>query len=208
MLGIFLNFKGGDLTLTFFMSAYGNFSDQELASLLKKGDHLAYAEIYNRYKAVLYRHALRILNNKEEVNDIIHELFLTLWVKREEMEVTVKLSSYLYSSIRNRILDYISRNKFVTNYIDSIQEYIQRAVPQTDQQVRLKELTALIEKEVAALPEKMREVFEMSRNQELSHKEIAEILNISDKTVKKQINNALKILRPKINRFITTIPFF
>ncbi len=190
------------------METYVNFTDDLLVALLKEGNQAAYAEIYNRYKGVLYRHALTMLNNKEEVNDIIHELFLALWIKREELQVNIKLSSYLYRSVRNRILDYIARNKFVTAYIDSIQEYIQAAVPITEQEVRLSELKALIEREVAALPPKMREIFEMSRKLELSNKEIAAQLNISDKTVKKQINNALKILRPKINLFLAAIPFF
>ncbi|MEQ7800241.1 RNA polymerase sigma-70 factor [Pedobacter sp. ASV1-7] len=190
------------------METYSKFTDAELVSLLQKGCHKAYTEIYHRYKGVLYKHALRVLNNTEEVNDIIHELFLNLWIKREKILITDKLSSYLYSSVRNRILDHIARNKFVTNYIASIQEYIQAAVPHTEQQVRLNELTRLIEREVSALPKKMKEIFEMSRNQELTHREIAEQLNISDHTVKKQINNALKILRPKITTLLAGIPFF
>lgn len=189
------------------METFSRLTDIELVSLLKKGSHQAYTEIYNRYKGLLYRHALRILNHTEEVNDIIHELFLALWSKRLDLVITESLSSYLYRSVRNRILDHIARNKFVNNYIDSIQEYIQAAVPQTEQQVRLNELTVLIEKEVAALPKKMKEIFELSRNHDLSHSEIASQLNISDHTVKKQINNALKILRPKITLFLTGIPF-
>ncbi|MNL17944.1 RNA polymerase sigma factor [compost metagenome] len=72
----------------------------------------------------------------------------------------------------------------------------------------MNELTRLIDKEVSALPQKMKEIFEMSRNQELSHREIAAQLNISDHTVKKQINNAIKILRPKITSLLAGIPFF
>ena len=72
----------------------------------------------------------------------------------------------------------------------------------TDETIREKELKGIIEREIASLPAKMRAVFEMSRNENLSYKEIAEELCISDKTVKKQINNAIKILRKKINLLV------
>lgn len=183
-----------------------DFDDEKLLALLKTGDHLAYAVIYDRYKTLLYRHAVRILNNQEQVNDTIQDLFLSLWRDRDKLNIELKLSSYLYTAIRNRLLDHIARNKFQSDYIDSIQEYIQSAVPVTEQQVRLNELKNLIEKEVEALPPKMRTIFRLSRNEELSHREIAVQLNVSDHTVKKQINNAIKILKPKISLLLAIIP--
>lgn len=189
------------------MIKYNSITDEELFEHLKLNSHEAYTEIYNRYKVPLYRHALKILEDKEDVNDVVHELFLNLWVKRADLHINVSLSAYLYGSIRNRILDHIARNKFVHNYLDSLQHYIERAVPCTERQVLFNELTTLLDKEVAALPPKMREVFELSRRSDLSHKEIAEQLEISDLTVKKQINNALKILRPKIISLLAVVPF-
>lgn len=69
------------------MFSYGALSDVELTELLKSGDASAYTVIYNRYFDVLYIHAYRKLNHKEEAQDVIHELFAQLWTKRETIEI-------------------------------------------------------------------------------------------------------------------------
>ncbi|WP_431217566.1 sigma-70 family RNA polymerase sigma factor [Puia sp. P3] len=112
--------------------------------------------------------------------------------------MSVSLSSYLYTSVRNRVLNRIEHKRVKDAYLFSIQRFMKEGESIIDEQLRVRELTALIEKEIAALPDKMREVFELSRREELSHKEIAEKLNISDKTVKKQVSNAIKILRNRL----------
>src|SRR5690606_994169 len=106
--------------------------------------------------------------------------------------------AYLYISIRNRILNIIAHKHVQSVHIQSLQHLINQGVCQTDYLVREKELRAIIEEEIAALPNKMQEIFEMSRSQYLSHKEIASALDLSEHTVKKQVNNALRILRTKL----------
>lgn len=86
--------------------------------------------------------------------------------------------------------------------------FIEKGEYVTDQQLLEQELKEAIEKEIALLPPKMREVFELSRKQDLSYKEIADQLHISDKTVKKQVNNALHILREKLDTVFTSIACF
>ncbi|MES2107968.1 MAG: sigma-70 family RNA polymerase sigma factor, partial [Bacteroidota bacterium] len=125
-----------------------------------------------------------------------------LWEKRETLTPQTNLSGYLYTAVRNRILDFVARQNVQSSYIGSLQTFMDQAENATDHLLRENQLTALIEKEIAALPPKMREVFELSRKAHLSHKEIAEQLGISEKTVKSQVNNALKILRVKLGIFI------
>ncbi|MNY64348.1 RNA polymerase sigma factor [compost metagenome] len=91
-----------------------------------------------------------------------------------------------------------------SKYISSISEFAEKDNCITDHLVREKELSALIEREILALPPKMREVFELSRKGNLTHKEIAVKLNISEKTVKKQVNNSLKVLRTKLGSAVFT----
>jgi RNA polymerase sigma-70 factor (ECF subfamily) len=184
------------------MFSYGALSDVELTELLKSGDAAAYTVIYNRYFDVLYIHAYRKLNHKEEAQDVIHELFTQLWTKRETIEIKSNLTSYLYSAVRNKILDLISHQHVESKYMSSLQNYIVHGACVTDHAIREKQLAALIEKGIADLPPKMKEVFELSRKQKLSHKEIAEKLNLSEQTVKKQVNNALKILRVKLGTML------
>lgn len=177
---------------------YESTSDTELVYLLKSGNRLAYTEIYNRYKFILHTHAYKWMQDRDEAMDIIHELFTFLWDKRDTIQFTTSLSGYLYVSLRNKIFNRVSRKKIESQYISSLQSFIDNGYCITDHLVREKELTQLIEKEIAALPYKMREVFELSRKSNLSHKEIAEQLGLSDQTVRKHIQHALKILRVKL----------
>jgi len=183
-------------------SIYKSTSDVELISLLKSGDRLAYTEIYDRYKFVLHTHAYKWMRDREEAMDIIHELFTVLWQKRETIQFNSNLSGYLYVSLRNKIFNTISKRKFESQYIDSLQVFIDRGQCITDHRIRERQLYELIEKEISALPPKMREVFELSRKSNLSHKEIAERLGLSEQTVRKHIQHALRILKSKLGLII------
>jgi len=185
------------------MAAYSKYTDDELTALLRLQNHAAFAEIYDRYMGLLYLHALKMLKDEQEAEDIIHELFTSLWVNAGDINVHITLSAYLYRAVKNRVLNVLAHQKIKGSYLDSLQEYINAGQWNTDEFLRARELAYQIEKEIALMPAKMREVFELSRTAGLSHKEISERLDISDKTVKKQINNALKILRLKINVFLT-----
>lgn len=184
------------------MTLYPTLADHDLIAFLKEGDKAAFTEIYNRYKGVLYIHAYNKLRNQQEADDVVHELFAVLWTKREELVLKTHLSGYLYQSVRNRILDLISRKEVESAYLVSLQHFIDKSEAITDHLVRENDLAALIEKEISALPAKMRAVFELSRKANLSHKEIATKLDLSEMTVKKHVNNALKILRTKLGLFI------
>lgn len=181
------------------MASYYPSSDLELAALIADDDDRAFAEIYRRYKGVLFLHAYRMLGDQEEAKDILQELFTTLWLNRKEIKPHTSFSSYLYKALRNRIFDVMSHKKVEQKYVNSLADFIEKGEWVTDQQVRERELTELIEQEVSLLPTRMREVFEMSRNTGLSYKEIAQELQISDKTVKKQVSNAIHILRQKLD---------
>jgi len=180
------------------MIIYSALSDDELAFLLQKADHVAYTEIYKRYWALLYRNAYKMLHDEDEATDIVQDIFTKLWEKAEHFQLTTSLSSYLYAAVRNTIITLINRNKLKRYYHASLEDFVNRGEYITENTILEKELAAKIEKEIAALPEKMRLVFELSRKSNLSYAEIAEKLDISEGTVKKQVHNAIKILRFKI----------
>lgn len=179
------------------MTSYTTLSDTDLVAYLKDGDQAAFTEIYNRYKGLLYIHAYQKLRNQSEADDVVHELFAVLWTKRNDLVLKTHLSGYLYQSVRNRIIDLISHKKVASEYMVSLQHFIDHSEAETDHLLRENELAARIEKAITALPPKMRTVFELSRKANLSHKEIATKLELSEMTVKKHVNNALKILRGK-----------
>ena len=183
------------------------YEDIELIHLIKADNHVAFFELYERYKAVLYLHAKRMLDDEDETKDVIQEIFTALWDKRASLLITTSVKSYLYTAVRNKVLNLLTHRKFEINYLNSLQKVIDLTENEVEGQIREKQLILMIEKEIELLPAKMREVFELSRKQHLSHKEIAAKLSISDKTVKKQINNAIKILRQKINIILITFTF-
>ena len=180
------------------MPAYDSYNDNELFILLKKGDLKAFTAIHRRYYGILYIHAYKRFPDREEVKDILQELFTSLWNSREEINFNANLKAYLYTAVRNRILNVFKHQKVKSNYITSFQQFKDQFEPTADEPLRMKELISLIDAEVRELPPQMRLIFEMSRNSNLSHHEIAEKLNISPLTVKKQVNNSLKILRVRL----------
>lgn len=184
------------------MAKYSNFTDHELIVLVTENDHLAYTEIFDRYKVILYKHACKLLNDYEEANDVIQDTFVKLWEKRDSLNLNGSLSSYLYSAVRNRIFNLMSHQKVALKYLNSTFDFEARDSFIVEEDIMMKELAAIIESEIDALPPKMREVFRLSREKS-SYKEVAQVLNISDKTVKQQVYNAVKILRLKMSSFLT-----
>ncbi|GAB3917132.1 RNA polymerase sigma factor [Mucilaginibacter boryungensis] len=190
------------------MTDYSTFSDEQLSLLLQKDDYSAFSEIYTRYKGPLYIHAFHRLKDREECKDLIQQLFATLWDNRKTIIFKSYLSGYLYASVRNKVFNVIAHKRVASSYLDSIGQFANSGEYITDQTVRERELSQIIEKEINALPLKMREVFELSRKANLSHKQIAEELNISEKTVRNQVHNAIKILRVKLGILVYVVFIF
>ncbi|MBB6107604.1 RNA polymerase sigma-70 factor, ECF subfamily [Mucilaginibacter lappiensis] len=180
------------------MSVYIDLNDFDLVALIKEDDHGAYREIYHRYTGILYTHAYSKLQDREEAKDVVQDVFSSLWSKRATIEFQVNISGYLYTSLRNKILNIIAHKKIESDYADSLQAFLDHGKADTDYLTRTNQLQAIVENEVANMPPKMREIFELSRKKHFSRREIALELGISEKTVKNQINNALKVLRVKL----------
>ena len=177
------------------------FSDNELIILLKESDHAAYAELYQRYYRLLFVHAYKRLKDQEQAKDIIQEFFVSLWDKRATISLRSSLAGYFFTAINNRIVDHFLHQEVQGKYIASFAGFLRTEQVKTDYLVREKQLMELIEKEIQQLPPKMREVFQLSRKENLSHKEIAEKLSISEKTVDRQVSNALFRLKTKLGIF-------
>lgn len=181
------------------MSLFQTLTDQELATLLKKGDEGAFTEIYERYHSLLFVYAHKKLNNKQEAEDLIQEVLTALWNNRFELFIRSSLATYLFTAVRNKAFDLFAHKKVEAKYIASLQNFIEDTGVQADFLVRENDLKNLIERETQALPPRMRAVFQLSRNKNLKHKEIAEALNISEQTVSTQIKKALRVLRMRLD---------
>ncbi len=174
---------------------------------MKLGDHDAFTELYARYDATMYRHAYKILGDVDACNDLLQEVFLVMWEKREALQIVGSVAAYLHRAVRNRALDVISHGQVADKYVDSIRDFANQGVWTVDEALREKELLAIIEAEKAKLPPRMREIYELNREHHLSYREIGEQLAISEKTVKKQVHNALRVIRLKLSSLLSLLLF-
>jgi len=177
---------------------YNSLSDAELVAYLRNGDDNAFTELYNRYKGILHVHAYKKLGDFEEAKDVLQDMFSWIWNNRESIPHTQNVAGYLYAITRNKILNVIAHKKIVSKYTASFDNFMEQGVFITDLAVREKELADMIEREINALPSKTREVFILSRQLNLSYKEISDQLDITENTVKYHIKGALKALRVKL----------
>ena len=184
------------------MRNYLALSDNELSALVTSGDHWAYEQLYRRYSRLLFSYAMKKLRDEEQAKDIIQEFFTELWDKRETTVFSTNISGYFFSAINNRILNYFLRENVKSKFVSYVTDNLPEVVANTDHLIRENQLMELIEKEIQALPPKMRVVFELSRKQHLSYKEIADKLEISERTVENQVSNALFRLRTKLGVII------
>lgn len=175
--------------------------EKVLLQELQKGNILAFQHIYNQYYSMLYLHAYNKLRDREASKDIVHDLFAGIWQRRESLMITGKLSSYLYASVKNRIIDYISKEQSKSKYLASLAQQMENQYEATDYRIREKMLQEQIENVLAQLSPRVREIFELSRKQYLSHKEISQKLNLSEQSVRSYIKDALRMLRIRFGTF-------
>ena len=183
------------------MPEYHKLNDSELIDLIRKNDEGAFAEIYQRYWTIMYMHALKMLKNEDDARDVIQELFTTLWTKSNTMTSNINLSGYLYVTTRNKVLDLIEQKRVRSSHLDGLTSYIEAYGNKTEDDISEREMMQALDQEIQQLPAKMKVIFEMRVKQHKTYKEIAEALEISDKTVKKQVSNAIKIIKPRLSGF-------
>ncbi|WP_437918101.1 RNA polymerase sigma factor [Sphingobacterium sp. LRF_L2] len=184
------------------MKRYTNYTDLQLSEMLKAGDHAAYTEIYHRYKKLLYLFAFKRLGSKEEVLDVVHEVFLSLWLNHASIQIQYTLSTYLHAAVRNKIANIFAHKQVEERFLESLDNFLTTEFDVSDHLVRHHQLETQIDKEIKALPIKMRKVFELSRISELNRAKIAEELGLSEETVKSHLHKALKRLRAKLGPLI------
>ncbi|MCX2584457.1 RNA polymerase sigma factor [Pedobacter sp. MR22-3] len=183
------------------MYNYGELADEELVLLLKERDKLAFTEIYRRNWHLLYLHAFKILGNEDEAKDLVQDTFFSVWEKSNDLQIKTNLKGYLFIAVRNRIFSLIRKKKANPDFVDILLEELNQLDNTTVEHIDERELIRLIDLEIEQLPKKMKEVFNLSRKEFLTNKEIALKLNMSEEAVKKQIHRSIKILKLKLGNY-------
>ncbi len=177
------------------MIDYRQYSDEELTGLLKERDRAAFNAIYSRYVSQLYRYAFNILKDEEECTDALQDIFVWLWVNHDKLNITC-LKAYLMAAVKYKLTRVILSSKRRTAILN--QAFAKQAVAEAarmEEDIEIKELKAAIHDFVNTLPQRAREIYQLSREQYLSNKEIAARLGIAEKTVENQMTITLKKLK-------------
>ncbi|APU97537.1 RNA polymerase sigma-70 factor [Sphingobacterium siyangense] len=185
------------------MKDFGGHSDEELIVLIQQDDSLAFEALYDRYWKTLYYQAARKTNSLEDAQEIVQNIFTSLWLRRHQLQIKSNLASYLAVAVKYKVFKYLAQQykqkafKHDTEWVDFDNS--------TENWLQFEELRVRLDQLVSELPEKCQLVFKLSREEGLSYKQIAESMNISVKTVETQLSRALKKIRTGIQRFLITL---
>lgn len=169
-----------------------NSDDILLLKLIKQGDQIAFRHLFYQYADSLERFITYYIHDREKSQDLVLDIFTYIWKNRQNFEIKQTLKAYLFQAARNKSFTYI-RDKKIPVYLEEMEGM--EIVQNYDSELELQELHHLIEEAVSLLPDKCREIFRKSREENLTNKEIAGQLHISEKTVEGQITIALKKIR-------------
>ncbi|NRT14922.1 RNA polymerase sigma-70 factor (ECF subfamily) [Flavobacterium sp. 28A] len=183
---------------------YKKHTDEELVDLLQQGKDKAFDELYFRYRDLLVRFVYVRMKSIPIAEEIVQEVFTTIWERRKVLVIQKKFSAYIYTSVRYVTLDYMkahtTTDKYIKYIIDSNATIITNS-NNTIESIYHDELQEAVDKATSLLPKKAKEVFVLSRFKQYTNKEIAEELNISLETVKYHISYALKFMRSYLGEF-------
>lgn len=164
---------------------------------IKQLDYAAFKKLFENLYPALCRHSIQLVHNSEVAEDIVQEQFIYLWENRLKISIYKTCEGYLYKAVRNKSIDYL-RSKYVRikfedndNFIDVIDDKSIGVLGEIQENEQIEMITKAIE----CLPEKCQIIFSMSRFSDLSNKEIAEKLSVSEKTVENQITIAIKKIK-------------
>ena len=188
------------------MDALDMYTDDELIDLLKNSNEQAFTVIYRRHWQSLYQHAYRVLGDEAACMDVLQEVFVWLWEHRSTLVIR-ELKPYLSTAVKFKMLNFIRHGKISEAAIEHYKKS-GASLSYIDNSLELEELKAMIDQFIWQLPPKAARIFYLSRTEQLSHKEIAAQLNLSEKTVKNQINISLKKLRATLGQLSSWASFF
>ncbi|WP_343556383.1 sigma-70 family RNA polymerase sigma factor [Sphingobacterium sp.] len=174
--------------------------DQNLIQSVNNSDPKAFKTIFEQYWQLIYRLALQKLPSDDDANDITREVFYLIWKNRENWHVKTNIQAYLKAMLKHKIYDfYALRDRLpVMIPLDSVEDYWEKMFEKAeDEQQDFSEQNKMVRDEIDKMPEKMREVFLLSRFEGLSAAQIADKLGISIQTVRNQISFALKRLKDR-----------
>ncbi len=173
-----------------------SYTDVQLVTDLKIGSEWAFTQIYNRYYRRLHVEANFLLKDSEEAADVVHDVLIIIWNRRDKLADNLHLKSYLITCIKNKCMDRIRRNAVKDRNVHMYMHLKEMTV--NFNPMERKELSLQMANAINALPVGQRTVFEMSYLEDKTQREIVAEKHLSLQTVKNQMSTTLRILRKKL----------
>ncbi|MDR2627621.1 MAG: RNA polymerase sigma-70 factor [Dysgonamonadaceae bacterium] len=174
--------------------------EKDLVVRLIQDDESAFCELYAMYKDRLLYFAMKYLKSGEFAEDVYQDAFAAIWQTRRFINPDMPFSTYLYSIVRNRILNMMRNMDAERGLKDFILSQAVNHTEDTSDKLAESDLRKILSKAMSKLTDRQREIFYMSRNREMSYNEIAKALNISPYTVQKHMSSALKTLQDYLHK--------
>ena len=171
-------------------------SESELIVKIREGDADAFKNLFETYCQALIYFAWRYVKSTQIAENIVQDVFLRVWLNRTKLNPALKIRSYLYKAVKNQAMQHLRKAKF-ENRKGNIQA-VDSSTKSPEDILDEKEIAISVQKAIAGLPSKSRMIFTMSKYSNLTYSEIAEIQNISVKTVETHMGRALKLLRKRL----------
>jgi RNA polymerase sigma-70 factor (ECF subfamily) len=174
---------------------------------LTRGDKQVFGEIFHLYYGPLCAYCMRFVSSQEEAEEIVQNLFFKLWTKHNNLYINTSLQAYLYRAVRNYALNYLKQVKTHKEFENYIGFQTKDKAVNPDNTLEESDMQRVMKLAVLSLPEKRREIFELSRFEGLKNNEIALRLNISLKTVENQMTKAFEHLRQVLREYLPLLAF-
>lgn len=168
---------------------------------IRKGDEAAFETLFREHYEMLCHFARKLLGNMEEAEELVQDLFVQLWDKRDQLPEAMSMRSYLFTAARNRCLNVIKHHKIRDKHQEAVKMAPPAPAPDAAQELEHAELQARIGDAIDKLPDRCQQIFRMSRFEGLKYSEIGQQLGISPRTVETQIGKALRILRGELQDY-------
>lgn len=168
-------------------------------------DDQAFEQLFKSHFKALHSYALAILKDEDTAEEIVQQMFLKFWEKRELLNIQSSVKAYLYKCVYHDSLNFLKHEKIKTKYQDFASYTMNDHQEPASSKVEMTELEYRIAQALNELPEQCRTIFQLSRFEELKYREIAEQLGLSVKTIENQMGKALKIMRLKLADFLSLI---
>ena len=176
-------------------------SDDEILTVSVKDKHKAFELAFNQYWQPLFRQAFKKLQSEEVAKDMVQEVFVAFWDNFGKLTVGMQLLPYLYGILRNKVLQHYEKNAVRLRYAMTVAIAPESSAPSAYNLLLSKELQSVIRDEIDKMPDRMREIYLLRKEEQLSAKEIAERLRLSEQTIKNQLQTATNRLRLRVKGY-------